>query len=132
MLPRNAAQQGFAETYTAGDEYSRGPKEVLVQAIRDVRSDVVGAGRVIELGETVQSALESDSDVLSILWQHGLLGYRDRDSIDGHSDFYSLGGVDRFHLPLGREQYVFHPCLIDRTGLTPASSIPVLPWSARA
>ena len=128
MLPPNAARHGYSEAYTAGDEYSRGVKEDLVQAIRRVGTDVLSEQRLQALSAELQAHFETTSDILSIMWQNGLVGYRDAQSSEGFAQFYSLGGVDRFNLPLGRKEYVLHPCLIDRVVLAPSGRVPVLPW----
>ncbi len=130
MLPPNAARHGYSEAYTAGDEYSRGVKEDLVQAIRRVGTDILSQERLEELSAELQAQFETNSDVMSMMWQHQLVGYRDAESAEGFAQFYSLGGVDRFNVPLGRKEYVLHPCLIDRVVLAPSGSIPVLPWGA--
>lgn len=60
----------------------------------------------------------------TVLWQHGLLGYREH-STRGRCTFYGTSENRPFFLPVDKQQYVFHPCLIDHLGITPVGSYPI-------
>jgi hypothetical protein len=56
---------------------------------------------------------EQATDLASVLWQNGLLGYVDE---SGRRRFYSMGDVDQFHFPPEAATYVLHPCLVHAVG----------------
>src|SRR5260370_28891534 len=56
---------------------------------------------------------EQATDLASVLWQNGLLGYVDE---DGRRRFYSMGDVEQFHFPPEVGTYVLHPCLAHAVG----------------
>jgi hypothetical protein len=113
QMPGNAGQFDYSETYTSSQEY--------VQDVRDQLRDLVGAVRFdrfsqSELGVLQDLASEQygiGTDLASVLWQNGLLGYVD---YLGQRRFYSLGDVDEFHLPPDVKTYVLHPCLVYAVG----------------
>ena len=60
----------------------------------------------------------------TILWQHGLLGYREsRDS--KRSVFYITAPAPKFELPPYKEEYVLHASMIDLLGIEPVGAIPI-------
>ena len=73
------------------------------------RSDLDG------LREIANPYFESATDIASVLWQNGLLGYLDE---RGARRFYSLGDIEEFALPPEVDTYVIHPCLARSVGLT--------------
>jgi serine/threonine protein kinase len=56
---------------------------------------------------------EKATDLASVLWQNGLLGYVDE---VGRRRFYSMGDVEEFHFPPEVGTYVLHPCLVHAVG----------------
>jgi serine/threonine protein kinase len=56
---------------------------------------------------------EKTTDLASVLWQNGLLGYIDE---IGRRRFYSMGDVEEFHFPPEVDTYVLHPCLVYTVG----------------
>jgi hypothetical protein len=56
---------------------------------------------------------EKATDLASVLWQNGLLGYVDE---TGRRRFYSIGDVEEFHFPPEVATYVLHPCLVATVG----------------
>jgi len=56
---------------------------------------------------------EKATDLASVLWQNGLLGYVDE---AGQRRFYSMGDVEEFHFPPEVDTYVLHPCLVYTAG----------------
>ncbi len=56
---------------------------------------------------------EQATDLASVLWQNGLLGYVDE---TGQRRFYSMGDVEQFHFPPEVGTYVLHPCLVHTVG----------------
>jgi serine/threonine protein kinase len=56
---------------------------------------------------------EKATDLASVLWQNGLLGYVDE---SGRRRFYSMGDIEQFHFPPEVDTYVLHPCLVHAVG----------------
>jgi len=114
LMPQGAAMHSYSELYTSTEMYHREIVDEmrsilrLVGATRFPRSDLEG------LREIANPHFESATDVGSVLWLNGLLGYVDA---GGRERFYSLGDVEEFHLPPDVETYVIHPCLASSIGL---------------
>ena len=66
------------------------------------------------LKEIANPHFESATEISSVLWQNGLLGYVDD---RGDRRFYALGDVAEFTLPPEVDQYVVHPVLARSVGL---------------
>jgi hypothetical protein len=64
------------------------------------------------LQEVADLHFDQTTDLASVLWQNGLLGYIDE---IGRRRFYSLGDVEQFHFP-DADTYVLHPCLVNTVG----------------
>jgi Protein tyrosine and serine/threonine kinase len=86
----------------------------------DVRSFVrlIGVDRFSRadleaLQEVADLHFEKATDLASVLWQNGLLGYVDE---SGRRRFYSMGDVEEFHFPPDVATYVLHPCLVYTVG----------------
>ena len=62
---------------------------------------------------------ESRTDVASVLWQNGLLGYVDG---RGGPTYFSIGDAEDFRLPSDVSEYVFHPCVVASSGIHPGRS----------
>ena len=113
LMPKNAALQNYSELFTSTQAYMTGIQE-------DVRSFVrmIGVNRFrrVDLGALQEMAdvhFEKATDLASVLWQNGLLGYVDE---TGQSRFYSMGDVEQFHFPPDVDTYVLHPCLVYTVG----------------
>ncbi len=65
------------------------------------------------LNELADMHFEKATDLASVLWQNGMLGYVGE---AGQRRFYSLGDVEEFHLPPQVDTYVLHPCLVHAVG----------------
>ena len=87
--------------------------------IRLVQGRPVPAGRPGRPREIANPYFESATDIASVLWQNGLLGYLDE---RGARRFYSLGDIEEFSLPPEVDNYVIHPCLARSVGLTSVRS----------
>lgn len=70
---------------------------------------------------------DEQTDVFTVLWQNGLLGYGNGEFAHGDERFYRVRDEsDDFLLPDDRDYYVLHSCLIDAVGLRPCGDRPVL------
>jgi hypothetical protein len=111
MTPE-ASKHGFTEVFTGESGYRRGIEADLRAFLSafaydridgDTRDDAVTAARL---------AFEGRTDVLTVLWQNGLLGYEEGPDAD-MAVFYSVGDMDRFQFPTEAPIYVLHPCVLD-------------------
>jgi hypothetical protein len=125
LMPRHAALQGYANTYIASQEYSRGIKDDLKKLIATLKTDVFTFSKLEALEAEANTLFGEPVHLPAVLWQNGLLGYCDD---DGES-FYSLTDMDQFEVPLDHERYVLHPCLLDSVpGLASDRERPVRPY----
>jgi hypothetical protein len=122
LMPREALEHGFAESYidVSGDAdpedmaraYQRAVYDRLRSALGELGEDRITARRLHEFAGKLRAV--GDVDVLSILWQHRLLGF-----VDGNKrlqDPVRFYGVDQdcdLELPEDRAHYALHPILID-------------------
>jgi len=67
-----------------------------------------------EMRLLAESHFQSSTDLATVLWQNGLLGFVDD---GGHPRYFSIGDLEDFALPTDATEYVFHPCLVQSTGL---------------
>jgi hypothetical protein len=123
-IPRGG-KDGTVETYVSSDEYRRDLKERIGSIIRSIGTD----GLTL-LAEEGRSDLGEEIDLPTVLWQNGLLGFGDRRIADDDWIFHGVEDVDRFHVPVERERYALHPCLLDTLGFAGDGngSRPVHPW----
>jgi len=127
-MPRHAASQSYGDFYTSTDEYQRGIKETLIRFLHDdVLSDSLNEAYLGEIREKFDHELDIDTDLPSVLWQNGLLGFRGRNDPQSRAHFYSAGDMDNFNLPTGKEEYVLHPCLIETDGIR-SQRPPLVPY----
>jgi class 3 adenylate cyclase len=68
---------------------------------------------LVALQEMADLHFEQATDLASVLWQNGLLGYMDE---NGRRRFYSMGDIEEFHFPPEVDTYVLHPCLVYAVG----------------
>ena len=88
-------------------------QEDIRSFVRLIGVDRFSRGDLVVLQEVADLHFEKATDLSSVLWQNGLLGYVDE---DGRRRFYSLGDVEQFHLPSEVGTYVLHPCLVHAVG----------------
>jgi hypothetical protein len=103
MMPRDAPDHGYADTYAAGEPLSRELGRAIADALRRLRAWTLTEGRLRDFA--AEFAIPT-ADVLSSLWQHRLLGYR-----EGDEDVYRSAHLDDLMLPAGCREYVMHPVL---------------------
>jgi hypothetical protein len=113
LMPRNATLHNYSELFTSTQAYITGVKEEVRSFVRMIGVDRFPRADLEALQEVANLHFEKATDLASVLWQNGLLGYVD-DS--GRRRFYSLGDVEEFHLPPEVDTYVLHPCLVHSVG----------------
>ena len=112
-MPRDAALHDYSELYTNTQDYISGVLEDIRSFVRMIGVDQFRRADLMALREIADAHFENATDLASVLWQNGLLGYIDE---SGKRQFYSLGDVEEFNFPPDVETYVLHPCLAYAVG----------------
>jgi Protein tyrosine and serine/threonine kinase len=113
LMPANAALQNYSELFTSTQAYISGVQEDVRSFVRMIGVDRFSRADLGALQEMADSHFEKATDLASVLWQNGLLGYIDE---TGRRRFYSMGDVEEFHFPPEVGTYVLHPCLVATVG----------------
>ena len=109
----NAALHDYSELFTSTQAYISGVQEDVRSFVRLIGVDRFSRGDLEALQEVADLHFEKATDLASVLWQNGLLGYVDE---SGRRRFYSMGDVEEFHFPPDVGTYVLHPCLVYAVG----------------
>jgi tRNA A-37 threonylcarbamoyl transferase component Bud32 len=113
LTPKNAALQEYSDLYTSTQAYISGVEEEVRYFVRMIGVDRFSRGDLATLQEMADLRFEQATDLASVLWQNGLLGYLDE---SGRRRFYSMSDVEQFHFPRDADTYVLHPCLMYAVG----------------
>jgi hypothetical protein len=113
LMPQNAALHDYSELFTSTQAYISDVQEDLRSFVRMIGVDRFSRGDLVALQEVADLHFEKATDLPSVLWQNGLLGYVDE---LGRRRFYSMGDTEQFHLPPEVAMYVLHPCLVHAVG----------------
>ena len=113
MMPKNAALHDYSELFTSTQAYIGGVQEHVRSFVRMIGVDRFSRGDLEALQEVADLHFQEATDLASVLWQNGLLGYVDE---SGRRRFYSMGDVEEFHVPPEVATYVLHPCLVYTVG----------------
>ena len=113
LMPKNAAMHNYSEVFTSTQAYISGVQEDIRSFVRMIGVDRFPRSDLEGLQELADLHFDKATDLASVLWQNGLLGYADE---AGQRRFYSLGDVEQFHLPPEVDTYVLHPCLVHAIG----------------
>jgi Protein tyrosine and serine/threonine kinase len=113
LMPKNAALHDYSELFTSTQAYISGVQEEVRSFVRMIGVDRFSRGDLRALQEMADLHFEQATDLASVLWQNGLLGYVDE---SGRRRFYSMGDVEQFHFPPEVDTYVLHPCLVYTVG----------------
>jgi hypothetical protein len=113
LMPKNAALHNYSELFTSTQAYISGVQEDVRSFVRMIGVDRFSRGDLEALQEVADLHFEKTTDLASVLWQNGLLGYVDE---DGRRRFYSMGDIEEFHFPPEVGTYVLHPCLVHAVG----------------
>ena len=115
LMPKNAALHNYSELFTSTQAYISGVQEDVRSFVRMIGVDRFPRADLGALQEVADLHFEKATDLASVLWQNGLLGYIDD---TGQRRFYSMGDVEEFHFPPDVGTYVLHPCLVHAVGGT--------------
>ena len=113
LMPKNAALHNYSELFTSTQAYISGVQEDVRSFVRLIGVDRFSRADLEALQEVADLHFEKATDLASVLWQNGLLGYVDE---SGRRRFYSMGDVEEFHFPPEVGTYVLHPCLVHTVG----------------
>ena len=113
LMPENAALHNYSELFTSTQAYISGVQEDVRSFVRMIGVDRFSRADLEALQEVVDLHFEKATNLASVLWQNGLLGYIDE---SGRRRFYSMGDVEEFHFPPEVSTYVLHPCLVYAVG----------------
>src|SRR5215475_4140113 len=113
LMPKNAALQNYSELFTSTQAYMTGIQEEVRSFVRMIGVDRFRRVDLGALREMTDMNFEKATDLASVLWQNGLLGYVDE---SGRRRFYSMGDIEQFHFPPEVGTYVLHPCLVATVG----------------
>jgi Protein tyrosine and serine/threonine kinase len=113
MMPQNAALHDYSELFTSTQAYISGVQEDVRSFVRMIGVDRFPRRDLEALQEVADLHFEKATNLASVLWQNGLLGYLDE---TGRRRFYSMGDVEQFHFPPDVDTYVLHPCLVYAVG----------------
>jgi hypothetical protein len=113
LMPQNAALHNYSELFTSTQAYISGVQEEVRSFVRLIGVDRFPRADLLALQEVADLHFEKATDLASVLWQNGLLGYVDE---SGRRRFYSMGDVEEFHFPPEVSTYVLHPCLVYTVG----------------
>jgi hypothetical protein len=113
LMPPNAALHNYSELFTSTQAYISGVQEDVRSFVRMIGVDRFPRRDLVALQEVADLHFEKTTDLASVLWQNGLLGYIDE---SGRRRFYSMGDIEEFHFPPEVETYVLHPCLVHAVG----------------
>jgi hypothetical protein len=125
MMPKNAALQNYSEVYTGTQAYISQVGDEMRALIRSVGIDRFDWSTLEGLRDLANAEWSGTTDLPTVLWQNGLLGYVGDDS---RPVFYSLGDADQFRLPEEYETYLFHPCMIDSANIASVGPDPIAPF----
>ena len=113
LMPAGAALHDYSELFTSTQAYISGVQEDVRSFVRLIGVDRFSRADLEALQEVADLHFEKATDLASVLWQNGLLGYLDE---SGRRRFYSMGDVEEFHFPPDVSTYVLHPCLVYTVG----------------
>ncbi|HTS97770.1 MAG TPA: serine/threonine-protein kinase [Streptosporangiaceae bacterium] len=113
LMPKNAALHNYSELFTSTQAYISGVQEDVRSFVRMLGVDVFPRADLEALQEVADLHFEKATNLASVLWQNGLLGYIDE---IGQRRFYSMGDIEEFHFPPDVGTYVLHPCLVHAVG----------------
>ena len=118
VMPRKAANRGYSDVYTDISEYRNWIVDRVRVILQGIGADRFSMEEMEIAAELAREALGTNCDLFNILWQNGLVGYRDEPAPSTFRDvFFSMSSLDRFSMPIRPGEYVFHSCLIDAVGL---------------
>jgi hypothetical protein len=115
-MPADAARKSYDEIYTGDTEFSRGLVDDLRTLVQSIGKDRFDRKDLEIAMQLARELFGEDSDALSVLWQNRLLGYLEQTADGPREVFFSEVNCDHFNLPLNKDDYILHSCMIDSAG----------------
>jgi hypothetical protein len=129
LAPARSGRYGYADLYVGSHAYLRDDIiETLRQALQLLGVDRFDAPSLQTARDLLRQHFDGQTDLATVLWQNGLLGFVGRRSGAEGTFFYSMGGMSELQPPLDEQEYVLHPCLIDAVGIRSVGPRPVRPF----
>ena len=116
-MPADAARRRYDEIYTGDTEFSRGLADDLRALIQSIGKDRFDWKDLETAMQLARERFGEESDALSVLWQNRLLGYLEQTADGPREVFFSEVNCDHFNLPLNKDDYILHSCMIDSVGV---------------
>ena len=113
LMPKDAALHNYSELFTSTQAYISGVQEDIRSFVDMIGVDQFPREDLMALQEMADLHFEEATDLASVLWQNGLLGYIDE---SGKHRFYSLGDAEDVLMQPEANTYVLHPCLAYSVG----------------
>jgi hypothetical protein len=125
-MPR-CAHQSCNNAYVGNDEYASTVAEELQDVVREIGKDRFSSAEL----DAVRDAADQrfDCDLFSLFWRNGLIGCVDGRHTSERFIFYNHDSLNSFQLPNNPQEYVFHPIVIDATGIAAVGQTPVVPYA---
>jgi hypothetical protein len=132
-MPPDAAEQGYADFYTADKDETRAYPQLIAERVAEVLGvlefDRFEADRLLAFAELAAELIDTRAETVDVMWQHGLLGYIEGPSIlDGRVVFYSAAREDRLRLPRNKPGYALHAIMVDTIDELRGVGQPVHPY----
>lgn len=125
-MPRCCADIPTPEAFGGNDDFTSTVASELQELVRMIGVDRFGRDVVDRFDEGSRERF--DCDVFSLMWRNGLIGYVDHSQREERFVFYDYDSLNSFELPIEASEYVFHPIVIDATGIPSKNSTPVVPY----
>jgi CHAT domain len=87
-------------------------RDRIKQLLADLHVDRIARADLNRFGERAKEVF-GEVDLISALWQHGLLGWIQGDRYTGKAVFFDAGHDALSELPMSHKAYALHPILID-------------------
>jgi hypothetical protein len=117
------------ESYSGADpaalaaaSYQSGVLDSLRNLIATIGRDRFGPATFAKARQGAEQVFPT-SDVMSVLWQNGLVGYMEGPVMSGAVHFYNAARADPVTVPEGCAGYALHPCLIDAVGIRSSGNV---------
>jgi hypothetical protein len=114
------------DQFGGSDDFTSAIAAELQELVRMIGVDRFGRDVLDRFDEGARERF--DCDVFSLMWRNGLVGYVDDSEQEERFIFYDYDSLNSFSLPIEAREYVFHPIVIDATGIPSRDNRPVVPY----
>ncbi|WP_127900552.1 P-loop ATPase, Sll1717 family [Solirhodobacter olei] len=122
--PEFSARHDYHELYTSGQEYISAKSSYLKEVIKMIGAEAFDRDALNEARTAISADLPRDVDVMSILWQNGLVGCKHKEDQIGYS-FFNLDDREDFLIPDDAISFAFHSCVRDAVPLGISGESPI-------